>query len=78
MIDNKKIVTKTKIDVKLDLIKAPKPQFNLRNLQQNNPFIGTIDLETFKHDSISKVYAGLEGTIQKDTGVILFISMKTI
>jgi len=58
VINNNKVITSTRIDVKLDLIKRPKPQFTLRNLKKNNPFIGTIDLETFKYNSISKVYAG--------------------
>ena len=57
VINNKKLVTNTSIDIKLDVIKKPKPKFNLINFHTNDPFIGTIDLETFEYNSISKVYA---------------------
>ena len=59
-IDNKQLITNSKIEVKLDIIKYnSKTSYKLKNLTKNNPYIGTIDIETYydKDLNMSKVYA---------------------
>ena len=59
-IDNNQLITNSKIEVKLDIIKYNyKTSYKLKNLTKNNPYIGTIDLETYydKDLNMSKVYA---------------------
>nr|YP_009379212.1 DNA polymerase type B2 [Leptogium hirsutum]ARQ27106.1 DNA polymerase type B2 [Leptogium hirsutum] len=57
IISNNNLITNTRVKLKLDVVERPKIHRTLANLQINSPFIGSLDIETFKMDSISKVYA---------------------
>ena len=54
-INNKKLVTR--VSIKLDAVRVNKTANKFNNLSVNDPFIGTLDLETYKTKDISKVYA---------------------
>ena len=57
IIDNNRIITNTKINIKLDSIKPNKSAYALKNLYVNNPYIGTLDIETYSDNGVSRVYA---------------------
>ena len=50
-------IINTSVKIKLDLIRAPKIKKYLTNLHISNPYIGTLDLETYDQGSIPKVYS---------------------
>lgn len=57
VINKNSVITKTTLNVKLEPIKTKRTNLYLANLQISNPNIGTLDLETYVVDKISKVYA---------------------
>ena len=52
-----KVITNTRLELKLDSIKKPVTPSKLRNYISNSEFIGTLDLETYNDNEVSKVYA---------------------
>ena len=51
------MVTNTRVCIKLDKLKLNKTPHKFYDLNFNDPSIGTLDIETYMHDGIAKVYA---------------------
>ena len=56
-INNKKLVTNTRVSMRIDPVRLKKTLYKFNNLYSNDPSLGTLDLETSKTKDISKVYA---------------------
>lgn len=56
-INNSKLVTNTRVSMRFDPVRLKKTPQKFNNLYSNDPYIGTLDLETHKTKDITKVYA---------------------